>query len=60
MKLFWMGGWCPAWFRDFVRGYSDADWESARVKLAGPHRPGQVVELTGGELRAVVMSGYHV
>lgn len=40
--------------RDYFRGYSDADMTNAIKKTSGPRRPGQWIELTNAELKALV------
>ena len=42
------------WFRDWWRGWSDADLASVRVKMASPKKPGEVSWLTAREWRAFV------
>lgn len=40
------------WWRDWRRGYSDADVESALAKIRAERRPGAVIEMTDGEMKA--------
>lgn len=45
------------WFRDWRRGYSDADISSMREKMSRPSYPGGLVEVTLRELRALMREG---
>lgn len=46
--------------RDYLRGYSDADLASARVKMAQDTELGQYVELTDHEFNAICAIQYDV
>lgn len=50
----WEGEDVRKWFRDWWRGYSDADWDNMIEKLASPHlrEPGSWVKISEAELRA--------
>lgn len=45
--------------RDWWRGYTDADMESARAIFARTYPPGAFIEISQGEMRAIASSSFH-
>lgn len=43
--------------RDWWRGFTDADRQSAIGKTYGPHQPGGIIPVTHAELRALITAG---